>query len=154
MASGRTSIGRGTPALRASLALTALAALCAWGGWAAAQPELGIFLLQGARDIRYENVGPGMQGLLFNHDGPVVAQTMRLYAAMERRGWRASQWPTREDCEGQCLLGQVTLVFTRRSLFDLVDEVATVDQRGIGPYRVRVVLRRCIRLPWVGCWPP
>jgi hypothetical protein len=52
------------------------------------------------------------------------------------------------------MLGQVTLVFIRRSLFDLMLEVASVQQRGIGPYQVRVVLRRCVRLPWLSCWPP
>jgi hypothetical protein len=149
-----TSIQRRARVLLASMALVALAGLCAWGGWAAVQPELSTFLLKGARDIRYERVGPGMQGLLFNYDGSVVAQTLGLYARTERRGWQAGQAPSREDCEGQCLLGQVTLVFTRRSLFDLIYEVATVEQRGIGPYRVRVVLRRCVQLPRIGCWPP
>jgi hypothetical protein len=135
-------------------ALAGLVALCAWGGWAAAQPELDTFLLQGARDIRYERVEPGMQGMLFSYDGSVEAQTVRLYAAMERRGWQVGQTPSREDCEGRCFLGQVTLVFTRRSLFDLVQEVATVQQRGAGPYHVRVVLRRCVQLPRLSCWPP
>ena len=153
MANRATSIQRHARMLAAGIALAALAA-CAWGGWVAAQPEFGTFLLKGARDIRYEPVGPGMQSMLFNYDGPVVAQTLRLYTLTEQRGWHAGQAPSREDCEGQCLLGQVTLVFTRRSLFDLVYEVATVDQRGIGPYRVRVVLRRCVLLPRLGCWPP
>ncbi len=151
MSSGKTSVRRSAPALLASLALVAL---CAWGGRLAAQPELDTFLLQGARDIRYERVGPGMQGLLFSYDGSVEAQTVRLFAAMERRGWRAGMSPSREDCEGRCILGQVTLVFVRWSLFDLVQEVATVQQRGAGPYHVRVVLRRCVRLPWLSCWPP
>jgi hypothetical protein len=154
MSGSTTSIQRHARALPVGIALATLAVLCAWGGWTAAQPEFGTFLFKGARDIRYERVGPGMQGLLFNYDGPVVAQTLRLYALAERRGWRAGQSPSREDCEGQCLLGQVTLVFTRRSLFDLVYEVATIEQRGIGPYRVRVVLRRCVQLPWASCWPP
>lgn len=62
-----------------------------------------------------------MQGMLFNYDGSVVAQTLRLYALTERRGWQPGQAPSREDCEGQCLLGQVTLVFTRRSLFNYLN---------------------------------
>src|SRR6266508_1597448 len=103
MSSGKTSVRRSAPALLASLALVAL---CAWGGRLAAQPELDTFLLQGARDIRYERVGPGMQGLLFSYDGSVEAQTVRLFAAMERRGWRAGMSPSREDCEGRCILGQ------------------------------------------------
>ena len=137
-----------------SLALTALVALCAWGGWVAAQPDLDAFLLECARDIRHEPVGPGMQSMLFDYDGPVIPQTVRLYGAMERRGWQVGQAPRREDCGGMCFLGQGTLIFMRRSLFDFVSEVATVDQRGIGPYHVRVVLRRCIQLPRMGCWPP
>jgi hypothetical protein len=120
----------------------------------AAQPDLGTFLLPGARDIRYEPVGPGMQSVLFTYDGEVVPQTDRLYSALARRGWQVGGSPRREDCSDLCILGQFTLVFTRRSLFDLVSEVATVEQRGVGPYRVRVVLRRCIRLPRLGCWPP
>jgi hypothetical protein len=136
-----------------SLALAVLTALCAWGGWAAAQPELDTFLLDGARDIRHEPVGPGMQSLLFDYDGPVVAQTIRLYARLDRRGWQARHPLRREDCSDTCLLGQVTLVFTRKSLFDLVSEVVTIEQHGAGPYHVRVVLRRCIRLPRLGCWP-
>jgi len=154
MSQSKPSRQRRTRALLAGLALAALAGLCAWGGWAAAQPEFGTFLLKDARDVRYERVGPGMQGMLFSYDGPVVAQTLRLYALAQRRGWQPGQAPSREDCEGQCLLGQVTLIFTRRSLFDLIYEVATVEQRGIGPYRVRVVLRRCVQLPRLGCWPP
>jgi hypothetical protein len=140
--------------LLAGTLLAALLATCVWGGWVAAQPDLGTFLLPGAHDIRYEPVGPGMQSILFTHDGEVIQQTGRLYSALERRGWRVGPSPGREDCSGFCMLGQFTLVFTRRSLFDLVSEVATVEQRGAGPYRVRVVLRRCIRLPRAGCWPP
>jgi hypothetical protein len=147
-------IQRRARVLLTSLALAGLAGLCTWGGWRAAQPELDTFLLPGARDIRYERVGPGMQGMLFTYDGSVDAQTVRLFAAMERRGWKAGVWPSREDCEGRCVLGQVTLIFTRQSLFDLVQEVASVQQRGAGPFHVRVVLRRCVLLPWLSCWPP
>ena len=154
MSNNTTFIRRHTRALLAGALLATLAALCAWGGWVAAQPEFDTFLLEGARDIRYEPVGPGMQSMLFDYDGPVEPQTDRLYSALERRGWLVGQPIRREDCNGLCMLGQFTLVFTRRSLFDLVSEVATVDQRGIGPYHVRVVLRRCIQLPRVGCWPP
>jgi hypothetical protein len=134
--------------------LAALLATCVWGGWVAAQPDLGTFLLPGAHDIRYEPVGPGMQSVLFIYDSAVIPQTERLYSALARHGWLVGQVPSREDCSDLCILGQSTLVFTRRSLFDLVSEVATVEQRGAGPYRVRVVLRRCIRLPRAGCWPP
>jgi hypothetical protein len=134
--------------------VTALLGLCAWGGWAAAQPDLSIFLLPGAHDIHYEPVGPGMQSVLFTYDGGVIPQTDRLYSALDRRGWHVGGSPRREDCSDLCLLGQFTLVFTRRSMFDLVSEVATVEQRGAGPYHVRVVLRRCIQLPRLGCWPP
>jgi len=141
-------------ALIAGTLLVALLALCAWGGWVAAQPDLGTFLLPGARDIRYEPVGPGMQSVLFTYDDAVIPQTERLYSALARRGWLVGQTPRREDCSDLCILGQFTLVFTRKSVFDLVSEVATVEQRGAGPYHVRVVVRRCIRLPRVGCWPP
>ena len=141
-------------ALLGSALLAALLALCAWGGWVAAQPDLGTFLLPGARDIRYAPVGPGMQSVLFTYDGELVPQTDRLYTALARRGWLVGEPPRREDCGGICVLGQVTLIFTRRSLFDLVSEVATVEQRGAGPYHVRVVVRRCIQLPRVSCWPP
>ena len=141
------------PLLAGTLLATFLAA-CAWGSWLAAQPDLGTFLLPGAHDIRYEPVGPGMQSVLFTYDGGVIPQTDRLYSALARRGWLVGQSPRREDCSDLCFLGQFTLVFTRKSLFDLVSEVATVEQRGAGPYHVRVVLRRCIRLPRVGCWPP
>ena len=141
-------------ALLGSTLLAALLALCAWGSWVAAQPDLGTFLLPGARDIRYAPVGPGMQSVLFTYDGEVVPQTDRLYSALARRGWLVGQPPRREDCSDLCLLGQFTLVFTRKSLFDLISEVATVEQRGAGPYHVRVVLRRCIQLPRFSCWPP
>ena len=134
--------------------LSALVAVCTWGGWVAAQPDLGTFLLPGARDIRYEPVGPGMQSVLFTYDDGVIPQTERLYSALDRRGWHVGGSPRREDCSDLCILGQFTLVFTRKSVFDLVSEVATVEQRGAGPYHVRVVLRRCIQLPWFGCWPP
>jgi hypothetical protein len=141
-------------ALLSGTLLAALLATCVWGGWVAAQPDLGTFLLPGAHDIRYEPVGPGMQSVLFVYDAAVIPQTERLYSALARHGWLVGQMPSREDCSDLCILGQSTLVFTRRSLFDLVSEVATVEQRGAGPYHVRVVVRRCIRLPRAGCWPP
>jgi hypothetical protein len=134
--------------------LAALLVVCVWGGLVAAQPDLGTFLLPGAHDIRYEPVGPGMQSMLFIYDDGVIPQTERLYSALARRGWLTGQAPRREDCSDLCFLGQFTLVFTRRSLFNLISEVATVEQSGAGPYHVRVVVRRCIRLPGMGCWPP
>jgi hypothetical protein len=88
MPNSNTSTRRRTRALLAGALLGALAALCAWGGWAAAQPELDTFLLDGARDIRYEPVGPGTHSLLFNYDGSVTVQTVRLYTRAERRGWQ------------------------------------------------------------------
>lgn len=142
------------PALIAGTLLAALLGVCAWGGWVAAQPDFSTFILPGAHNIRYLPVGPGMQSVMFTYDGEVVPQTDRLYSALERRGWNIGQSPRREDCSDLCILGQFTLVFTRRSLFDLVNEVATVEQNGAGPYHVRVVIRRCIRLPLAGCWPP
>lgn len=145
---------RRASALLAGALLGALAALCAWGGWLAAQPQFDTFLLQGAYDIRRERVGPGMESLLYTHDGAVVAQSLRLYAAVERGGWVISQPLPPEACDGPCLLGQVTLIFTRSSLFGRVKEVASVEQRGVNPYYVRVVLRRCVELPALGCWPP
>src|ERR1044072_959331 len=78
--------------------LAALLGLCAWGGWAAAQPDLGAFLLPGAYDIHYEPVGPGMQSVLFTYDGDVLPQTDRLYSALARRGWKVGGSPRREDC--------------------------------------------------------
>jgi hypothetical protein len=141
-------------ALLAGTLLAALAALCAWGAWLAAQPELNTFVVRGAYDIRRESVGPGMESLRYTHDGPVVAQSIRLYAAVERRGWSISQPLPPEACDGPCLMGQVTLIFTRSSLFGRVKEVASVEQEGVRPYQVRVVLRRCVQLPAIGCWPP
>jgi hypothetical protein len=49
MSGSNTSIQRRTRVLLADMALVALAGLCAWGGWAALQPEFGTFLLKGAR---------------------------------------------------------------------------------------------------------
>jgi hypothetical protein len=143
-----------TRALLISTAVAALVALCAWGGWAAAQPDLDTFILPGARDIQQQRLGAGLQSLVFSHDDPVMAQSRRLRAALDAHGWRASRSLEMQSCDGPCLLGEVTLVYTRESLFNLVHEVVTIDQAGVAPFRVRVVLRRCIRLPWVGCWPP
>ena len=140
--------------LLASLTLVALVLLCAWGTWAAAQPDWAPFVLPGAHDMRYERISPGLDSLEFGYDGKVTAQSFHLYAAVARRGWQLSQSVKDEDCTGPCVLGEVTLIFTRQSFFNRITEVVTVDQRGIGPYRVRVVLRRCIRLPWFNCWPP
>lgn len=142
------------PALLAGALLAALVVLCAWGAWVVAQPDLAPFLLPGAHDVHYAPVGPGMQSLLYTYEGDVIPQTDRLYSGLARRGWLVGASPRREDCGGLCFLGQFTLVFTRHSMFDLVNEVATVEQRGAGPYHVRVVLRRCFRLPRLGCWPP
>ncbi len=153
MASGTRSRRR-AGALLAGALLAALLALCGWGAWLAAQPQFETFLLQGAYDIRYESVGPGMESLLYSHDGAVVAQSLRLYAAVERGGWVISQPLPPEECDGPCLLGQVTLIFTRSSLFGRVKEVVSIEQRGVNPYHVRVVLRRCVDLPRLGCWPP
>lgn len=153
MVSGPTSRRRAGAALVGGL-LAALALLCGWGAWLAAQPQFDSFLLQGAYDIQRESVGPGMESVRYSHDGAVVAQTLRLYAAVERGGWVVSQPLPPEECDGPCLLGQVTLIFTRTTLFGRVKEVASVEQRGVNPYHVRVVLRRCVELPALGCWPP
>mgnify|MGYP002336490679 CR=1 FL=1 len=57
------------------------------------------------------------------------------------------------DCVGRCRDMPASLSFTRRSLWGLLREVAHVTQSGRDSYVVRVDLRRCIRLPGVGCWP-
>jgi hypothetical protein len=154
MSSSKTSVLRRARAPLAGLALAALAALCAWGGWAAAQPDLDTFLLPGARNIRQERLSSGLQSLQFSYDEPVMAQSRRLRVALEKRGWQASQSLEMQSCDGPCILGEVTLIYTRASLFNLIHEVVTIDQTGAAPFRVRVVLRRCIRLPSLGCWPP
>jgi hypothetical protein len=149
-----TSIRRHARVLLASVLLVGLAALCAWGTWAAAQPDWSPFMLPGARDVRQQRLGPGLDSLEFGYDGKVTAQTFRLYAIMQQRGWQLNDSVRNADCEGPCLLGEVTLIFSRQSIFALLTEVVTVDQSGVGPYHVRVVLRRCVQLPSVGCWPP
>lgn len=154
MLNNSTSIRHHARPLLASLILLALVVLCAWATWSAAQPDWSPFVLPGARDIQYQRLSPGLDSLEFGYDGKVTAQSFHLYAEMARRGWQLSQSVKDEDCTGPCLLGEVTLIFTRQSLFNRVDEVVTVDQSGIGPYHVRVVLRRCIRLPRFNCWPP
>jgi hypothetical protein len=154
MANGKIPLRRRARALLAVIALAALAALCAWGGWAAVTPDLDTFVLPGARDIQQKQLSSGLQSLEFSYDQPVMAQSRRLRATLEERGWQAARSLEMDSCDGPCLLGEVTLVFTRVSLFNLVHEVATIDQSGAAPFRVRVVLRRCVRLPSVGCWPP
>jgi hypothetical protein len=139
-------------AVIASIALGLLAALCAWGGWAAAQPDWQIFLSQDARDVRFQNIGPGMQSMTFQYASPVTAQSARLRTAMQRAGWQTDL--DQLDCGGPCLLGGVVFVFQRQSLFNIVSEIVTIEQHGPGPYDVRVVLRRCVRLPRTSCWPP
>jgi hypothetical protein len=146
-----THLRRYKRALLAGTALALLGALCAWGGWAAAQPDWESFLLQGARDIRFQSLGPGMQSMTFQYAGPVTTQSARLRTAMQRAGWQTDL--DQLDCGGPCLLGGVVFVFQRQSLFNIVSEVATVEQQGPGPYDVRVVLRRCLRLPRIACWP-
>jgi hypothetical protein len=141
-------------ALLISTALVLLVALCAWGGWTAAQPDFRTFLLPGARDMRQERLGAGLRSMVFSYDAPVMTQSRKLRAALEQHGWQANRSLEMESCDGPCLLGEVTLIYTRASLFNLIHEVVTIDQRGAGPFHVRVVLRRCIRLPSVGCWPP
>lgn len=148
-----SSIQRHRLWLLTSLLLTALTLLCAWGSWAAAQPDWSAFMVADARDIQYKRLGPGLNSLEFAYDDKVIAKSFHLYAAAARRGWQLNPSIRAEDCSGPCLLGEITLIFTRHSLFNHVNEVVTVDQSGIGPYRVRVVLRRCIQLPRMKCWP-
>jgi hypothetical protein len=133
------------------MALVALVALGLWGIWTAVRPDLEVFVLPGARDVRYESLGPGLLGLTFVYDGSVHAQTTRLRTALEQRGWQTSL--SQRNCGIACLLGEAILIYTRASLFNMIREVATIEQRGYRPYRVRVVVRRCYQLPWVGCWP-
>ena len=154
MSNSTTSIRRHRRALLAGTLLAALAALCAWGGWVAAQPDIDTFLLPGARDIQQRQLSSGLQSLEFSYDEPVMTQSRRLRAALEERGWEAGRSLEMQSCDGPCILGEVTLIYTRVSLFNLVHEVATIDQSGVAPFRVRVVLRRCVRLPRMGCWPP
>ena len=83
------------PALLAGGLLAALVALCGWGAWVVAQPDLAPFLLPGAHDIHYAPVGPGMQSLLYTYEGDVIPQSDRLYSALARCGWRGIFWPAR-----------------------------------------------------------
>jgi hypothetical protein len=137
--------------LLGSTALAALLTLCAWSGWTVAQPGLDVFVLPGAHDILQQRLGPGLLSLTFSYEGSVGVQTARLRTALERRGWSTSS--SQRTCGYACVLGETMLIYTRVSLFDMIREVATIEQRGVGPYRVRVVLRRCYQMPWVGCWP-
>ncbi len=75
-----TSIRRHARPLLASFVLAVLAVLCAWGTWAAAQPDWSPFVLPGARDMQYKRIGPGLDSLEFSYDGKVVPQTFHLYA--------------------------------------------------------------------------
>ena len=138
-------------ALLGGTALAALAALCAWGVWMLAHPQLDVFVLSGARDIRHESLGPGLLSVTFSYEGSVQAQSARLQAALKRQGWSTNLDSV--QCGGPCLLGGVVFLYTRTSSFDMVHEVATIEQQGAGPYHVRVVLRRCYQLPGIGCWP-
>jgi hypothetical protein len=138
-------------ALFGGVALAALLTFGVWGVWAVAQPQVDAFVLPGARDIRHQSLGPGLFSVTFVYDGSVLAQTMRLRTTLDRRGWQASL-PQR-PCGDACILGEAILVYTRVSPFNVIREVATIEQRGSRPFRVRVVLRRCYQLPWVGCWP-
>jgi hypothetical protein len=138
-------------ALLGGVALVSLVALGVWGVWAAANPDLDVFVLSGARDIRRQDLGPGLLSMTFSYDGSVPAQSARLQAALRRRGWHTNLNPT--QCDGPCLLGGVVFLYTRKSSFGVIQEVVTIEQRGSGPYRVRVVLRRCFQMPGVGCWP-
>lgn len=153
MSDDHTSIRHNARPLLASMILLALVVLCAWGSWAATQPDWSPFVTPEARDIQPKRISPGLDSLEFSYDDKVIQQTFRLYAEMNRRGWQVDQSVRNENCEGPCLLGEVTLIFTRQSIFARLNEVVTVDQHGIGPYRVRVVLRRCVQLPSIGCWP-
>jgi hypothetical protein len=138
-------------ALLGGVALMALAAMCALGIWMLAQPGMDVFVLSGARDIRHESLGPGLLSMTFNYEGSVQAQSARLQSALKRQGWSTTLDPV--QCGGPCLLGGVVFLYTRTSSFNIVHEVATIEQRGAGPYRVRVVLRRCYQLPGMACWP-
>ena len=137
--------------LLGSATLLALLVLCAWGAWRVSQPELDTFMLPGAHDVRQQRLGPGLLSITFNYEGSVGMQTSRLRSTLERRGWSISS--SQRTCDPACVLGETILIYTRVSLFNLVREVATFEQRGVGPYQVRVVLRRCYQLPQVGCWP-
>jgi hypothetical protein len=134
-----------------STALVALIALCVAAGWRIAQPELDVFVLPGARDVRSQSIGPGLLSLTFIYEGSVGSQTSRLRSALEQRGWQTSL--SQRNCGYSCVLGETTLIYTRVSLFDVIREVATIEQSGVGPYQVRVVLRRCYQLPRMACWP-
>jgi hypothetical protein len=138
--------------LLGGVALVTLVALGVWGVWATAQPELDVFMLPGARDIRQQSLGPGLLSVTFSYEGSVQAQSARLQAALRKQGWRTTNLDP-VQCGGPCLLGGIVFIYTRTSSFDVIREVATIEQRGAGPYRVRVVLRRCYQLPAVGCWP-
>jgi hypothetical protein len=138
-------------ALLGGAALVVLVAFGAWGVWTAAQPEPDVFVLPGARDVSHESLGPGLLSVTFNYDGSVQAQTVRLRATLEQLGWQTS--PSQRTCGSGCILGEVMLIYTRASLFNTIREVATIEQSGSHPYRVRVVLRHCYQLPWIGCWP-
>jgi|GEM_PF-3085383 hypothetical protein len=136
------------------LALPALAclAVCIWGVWFVSQPSWAIFLAPDATNIRYQQLAPGLDSLTYTYSSSVPAQSARLQHALAGAGWL--QEGVDIDCGGPCLLGGIVFVYRRQLFFNRISEVATIEQQGAGPYHVRVVLRRCLRLPGMRCWPP
>lgn len=139
---------------RMLLALPALICLfaCIWGVWFVIQPSWALFLAPDASDIQQQRLAPGLDSLTYSYSGSVTAQSARIQRALEGAGWQHQGEDL--DCGGPCLLGGIVFVYRRQFFFDRISEVATIEQQGAGPYHVRVVMRRCVRLPGMRCWPP
>jgi hypothetical protein len=128
----------------------------ALGGWAlrvALEPELSAFILPGASGVQSQRVSAGLQRMQFSvTDGP-RQQRAWLRTSTQQHGWRQIR-ARPVDCNGPCRGSGPTLLYVRRYGFDMVQEVALVRPGTRGPpYTVSLEFRRCLRLPWVGCWP-
>jgi hypothetical protein len=135
----------------ALVALLGAVVACGWALVLADRAAAQVFVLPGATDVRHERLSIGLQRVTFSYVGDERDEREWLRHSVLRRGYR--RLIMLGDCVGRCRDMPASHAFTRRSLWGMMREVAHVTQSGSESYFVRVDLRRCIRLPVVGCWP-
>jgi hypothetical protein len=132
-------------------ALLGVIVACGWGLVLADRAAVQPFVLPSATDVHHERLGIGLQRVTFRYVGEERDEREWLRHGAQRSGFR--RLLLFSECAGRCRQAPDSHTFIRRSLWGAMREIAQVTQSGRDSYVVRVDLRRCIRLPAVGCWP-
>lgn len=113
--------------------------------------DLQVFVTPGARVISEHTLGSGMVQLQYEHNGPLDQQSAQLHQLLDDHRFYSRY--SLLACDDACLQSGTMLVYERRHLNETLSETITIQRYGASPYVTELTWRRCVRIPFYGCWP-